>query len=146
MTIEIQYRLPTPSEFRALRTETDWGVPDHAVTEAVLAHSFSGIVALDDGKMVGMARTVGDGCLILYIQDVVIASSHRGQGIGRALLRALLQEAAKTCLPSCTIGLFAAAGQAEFYEKLGFGTRKPPAYGPGMHAALSELAKASHAA
>lgn len=146
MTVEIIHRLPTPSEFRALRAQTDWGVPDHAVTEAVLKHSFSGVVAIENGEAIAMARMVGDGCLILYIQDVIISTSHRSQGLGRSLLQALLDEAAKDCLPSCTIGLFAATGQAGFYEKLGFGIRQNPAYGPGMHATLSDLAKAHNAA
>jgi GNAT superfamily N-acetyltransferase len=146
MSVEIQHRLPTPSEFRSLRAQTDWGVPDYADTEKVLAHSFSGILAVENGGAIGMARTVGDGCLILYIQDVIIAESNRSQGLGRTLLQGLIDEAAKTCSPSCTVGLFAATGQSGFYKKLGYGTRNPPAYGPGMQATLSELAKANGAA
>lgn len=146
MTVKIEHRLPTSSEFIQLRSQTDWGVPDHAAIEVVLKHSFSGVVAIENGETIGMARTVGDGHLILYIQDVIIAPSHRSQGLGRTLLQALLDEAAKDCLPSCTIGLFAATGQAGFYEKLGFGIRQSPAYGPGMHGTLSKLAKSNKAA
>ena len=146
MTFTIEQRLPTPIEFRSLRGQTDWGVPDIEATETVLKYSFSGVVAVDHGTVVGMARTVGDGCLILYIQDVVIAAPYRSQGLGRALIQALLNEASKTCLPSCTVGLFAAKGQAAFYEKLGFGVRHNPAYGPGMHGELSKLAKSRGAA
>lgn len=146
MTIHIEHRLPTADEFTALRGQTEWGVPDEVTAETVLRHSFSGVVALEDGKAIGMARTVGDGCLILYIQDVVISANHRSQGIGQSLVRALLDEAAKTCLPSCTVGLFAATGQEGFYKKLGFGSRPNPAYGPGMHGALSDLAKVTSAA
>jgi len=140
---EIIHRLPTCPEFRALRAETEWGVPDPAVTETVLKLSFSGVVAVENDVVIGMARTVGDGCLILYIQDVVISATHRSQGLGRSLLQALIEETAKNCLPSCTIGLFAATGQAGFYEKLGFSKRNHPAYGPGLHATLSTLAKAN---
>lgn len=146
MKIQIEHRLPTTEEFIALRAQTDWGVPDRMATESVLRHSFSGVVALQDDKAVGMARTVGDGCLILYIQDVVISASHRAQGLGQSLVQALLDEAVKTCLPNCTIGLFAAVGQDGFYEKLGFGIRPNPAYGPGMQATLSDLAKSHDAA
>jgi len=146
MSIEIEHRLPNVSEFRALRSETDWGVPTHSATETVLSLSYSGIVATEDGKIIGMVRTVGDGCLILYIQDVIVASSHRSKGIGRLLIQSLLEEASKSCLPSCTIGLFAATGQTGFYEKFGFGTRNNPSYGPGMHGKLSDLAKLHGAA
>ena len=146
MTILIEHRLPSVEEFIRLRAQTDWGVPDHMTAKTVLQRSFSGVVALENNVVVGMARTVGDGCLILYIQDVVLSASHRSQGLGKSLIQALLDEAAKTCLPSCTIGLFAAMGQDGFYEKLGFGTRNKPGYGPGMHGTLSSLAKPNNGA
>lgn len=146
MTLEIEHRLPSVSEFRDLRQQTDWGVPSKSATETVLKHSYSGVVATADGLAIGMARTVGDGCLILYIQDVIIAAQYRSKGIGRILMRALIDETEKTCLPSCTIGLFAAEGQSGFYERLGFGLRCHLAYGPGMHATLSTLAKSNSAA
>ena len=146
MTFKIEHRLPTVSEFITLRAETNWGIPDHVTVETVLDRSFSGVVAVEGGKVIGMVRTVGDGCLILYIQDVIISASHRSQGIGRFLIQALLDEATNTCSPNCTVGLFAATGQAGFYEKLGFGIRNKPGYGPGMHATLSDLAKSRGAA
>lgn len=142
MSFVIEHRLPTRSEFQALRAQTNWGVPDQATAETALQNSFSGVVGLENGKAVGMARTVGDGCLILYIQDVVISADHRSKGLGKLLIQALMDEAAKTCLPTCTVGLFAATGQDGFYQKLGFGLRNNPAYGPGMHAQLSNLAQA----
>ena len=146
MCVEIEYRLPSISEFMSLRGETDWGVPSQSETETLLNRTYSGVIMTDNGNAIGMARTVGDGCLILYIQDVIIAASHRSRGIGRILIRSLLEDAAKSCLPSCTVGLFAATGQIGFYEKLGFHTRNHPAYGPGMQGTLSELAKSSHGA
>jgi len=141
--MKIEHRLPTVSEFIKLRAQTDWGVPDAKLVEQVLERSFSGCVAIEDGQVIGMARTVGDGHLILYIQDVIISPEHRRQGIGQALMKALLCELEKTCSLSCTIGLFAAIGQAGFYEDLGFSPRGNSAYGPGMHGTLSELAKST---
>lgn len=146
MSVTIEARLPTVSEFTALRRETRWGTPDPIITKTVLKRSFSGVVATDQNKVIGMARTVGDGCLILYIQDVVVTAPHRSKGVGRALIRAVIDEALTSCLPSCTIGLFAAMGQAGFYEKLGFHIRSTPSFGPAMQGTLSTLAKATNAA
>jgi len=101
----------------------------------------SGVMALDENEPIGMARTVGDGHLILYIQDVVVASSYRKQGIGQRLIRDLLETLKTNCSLDCTIGLFAAIGQSGFYEGLGFSARGNSAYGPGMHGRLSDLAK-----
>ena len=144
--MRLEHRLPTASEFIALRTETDWGVPDRKAVETLLKRSYSGVVAINDDTVIGVARTVGDGCVILYIQDVIVTASHRSKGIGQQLIQALLDKAAQTSLPDCTVGLFAAIGQEGFYTKLGFSTRNSPRYGPGMHAELSALAKAGGAA
>jgi len=144
--MRIEHRLPTVTEFMELRAQTDWGVPEKQTVEATLNRSFSGAVVVEDGQTIAMTRTVGDGCLIIYIQDVVIASSHRRQGVGRLLLEALLEQLSKTCLADCTVGLFAAVGQTGFYENLGFNIRGNAAYGPGMHGTLSDLAKRETAA
>lgn len=43
-------------------------------------------------SMAGIVRAVGDGCSILYIQDLLVHDSFQRQGIGGALLDALLSE------------------------------------------------------
>jgi len=139
MNVEIELRLPTASEFLKLRGETNWGVPSATTAETLLKRSFSGAVAIEDGAVIGMVRTVGDGCLILYIQDMIISASHRSLAIGSTLIKTLLTETEKTILPSCTIGLFAATDQDGFYKKMGFSPRNPPNYGPGMQAKFSDL-------
>lgn len=144
--MNIENRLPTVSEFISLRAQTNWGVPTPEIARTVLKRSLSGIVALDDNQIIGMARTVGDGHLILYIQDVVVDANYRSKGIGRALIEKLLKKLQSKCSPDCTIGLFAAIGQSGFYEGLGFSKRGNTAYGPGMHGTLSDLAKPRGAA
>lgn len=144
--MRLEHRLPTASEYMELRAETDWGVPGIRVVETLLKRSFSGVVAIENDRVIGMARTVGDGCVILYIQDVIVTASYRAQGVGLGLVQGLLNKAAQTCFPDCTIGLFAAIGQDGFYSKLGFSTRSNPAFGPGMHGTLSKLAKSDNAA
>lgn len=43
-------------------------------------------------ELVGYIRAIGDGETILYIQDLVVLTSYKRQGIGRALLSAVLTE------------------------------------------------------
>ena len=136
-------RTPNASEFLTLRAETDWGVPDASQMTDILAHSPWGIVAYDGDQIIGMTRCVGDGILILYLQDVIIAKSHRRQGIGRQLITNLIQHLEAICSQDCTIGLFAAIGQSGFYESLGFQSRNTKFYGPGMHGTYSDLLKRS---
>lgn len=46
----------------------------------------------DDDKLVGLARVVGDGCTIIYIQDLLVLESYQGQGIGSELIKLILEK------------------------------------------------------
>lgn len=42
--------------------------------------------AWDGSRLAGLLRAVGDGETILYVQDLLVHTRYRRQGIGRALL------------------------------------------------------------
>lgn len=48
------------------------------------------VSALDDGKLVGFARAVSDGATNAYISTVAVLPEYRGRGIGREIMRRLL--------------------------------------------------------
>jgi len=146
MKIETQLGLPSPELFQRLRSDVSWGPLSLEQAKAALAGSLGGIVASINDEAVAMVRFVGDGVLNIYIQDVIVAKKYRNQGIGQAVMTALLQHLKETYPSDCQVGLFAAEGQDRFYKHLGFTTRPEIGFGPGMHATLSELAKPSNAA
>lgn len=45
----------------------------------------------DDDKLVGLARVVGDGYTIIYIQDILVLESYQGRGIGSTLIKLILE-------------------------------------------------------
>ena len=45
-----------------------------------------GVVALDEGEVVGFARLLTDGALDAYLCELVVAESARRSGVGRALV------------------------------------------------------------
>lgn len=49
-------------------------------------HSMGWVVARDDGSLVGFVNVLWDGAVHAWIQDVMVAGSHRGRGIGRRLV------------------------------------------------------------
>lgn len=89
--------------------------------------------------LIGMARVIGDGVLNLYIQDVIIAKKYRGQGYGARLMDALIAALQDSYPKDCTIGLFAAKGQAPFYERFGFLSRPSAITDAGMNAEIGAL-------
>ena len=78
------------------------------------AQSHHAVVAHDGDRVVGMARLLSDGVCNAYLVDVWTASSHRRQGIGRAMVEHLAEQ-----VPGQHIGL-QTDDAADFYTALGF--------------------------
>lgn len=49
------------------------------------------VCAYEDGQLCGLLRAVGDGCTILYIQDILVEHAHRRAGVGRRMAEMLLE-------------------------------------------------------
>ncbi len=131
--VRIEEGLPTAEEYNRLRAEAGWGTYDLETAARWLPASLYGVCALDDrGSTVGMARVVGDGGLVFYVQDVVVAAAWRGQGIGKRLMERVMAFVASRAAPGAVVGLMAAAGKEAFYERFGFARRPSERAGCGM--------------
>ena len=129
---EIDDRLPTAAEHRALMASVGW--EDHIdddVRGRSLEGSLRGAVATTEGQAVGMARLVGDGAHYFYVQDVIVHPDHADSGLGSQLTQRLLDWVGATA-PGAFVGLFASPEAEGMYESLGFGTREMK----GMHREL----------
>jgi GNAT superfamily N-acetyltransferase len=45
-----------------------------------------------DGAMVGFARAFSDGVALAYLADVYVLPAHRGAGLGRRIVRAMVED------------------------------------------------------
>lgn len=62
-----------------------WDDPT-AVASAMLAPGVTALVAITDDRLVGAIQVLGDGQINWIIGALIVAPSHRGQGIGRQLI------------------------------------------------------------
>ena len=46
----------------------------------------------DGDQLIGLARDVGDGYSIIYIQDILVLNDYQGRGIGSRLIQLILEE------------------------------------------------------
>ena len=86
----------------------------------VIKGSFAFAVVIDkkNQKAIGMGRIISDGVSDAYIQDLVILPKYRCQGIGKQLVKSLLEKCSSAGL--LWIGLIAEPDQDGFYSPLGF--------------------------
>ena len=64
------------------------GVP-REVVERAIEHSLC-FGALDGDRQVGFARVVSDRATFAYVCDVFVLESHRGRGVGKRLMAAIM--------------------------------------------------------
>ena len=48
------------------------------------------LAAYEDGELIGLIRAVGDGATVVFVQDLLVAPQKQRQGVGTALLKAVL--------------------------------------------------------
>jgi GNAT superfamily N-acetyltransferase len=107
-------------ELIALYDAVGWNVytkkPDALL--AAIAGSASVVIARENGALIGLARAVSDGASVCYLQDILVHPDRQRSGVGRELVRRILEPYAhvrqKVLLTDDD------PAQRSFYESLGF--------------------------
>ena len=88
MTIEYQWRGAFGNdEFHVLHAEAfDTRIFDDDWASLTANHSLGWVTAKDADVLVGFVNVIWDGLVHAWIQDVMVAKSHRGAGIARQLV------------------------------------------------------------
>jgi GNAT superfamily N-acetyltransferase len=60
---------------------------------ALTAPGATSVVAVDDGRVVGFAHMLSDSEIQAFLSNIVVADTHRRQGIARGLIAAALERA-----------------------------------------------------
>jgi GNAT superfamily N-acetyltransferase len=138
MEYEIKENVLTAKDFIALRVSAGWGELLEQQAQDALKNSLFTISVMDQGQVIGMGRLVGDGVYICYVQDLVILPNYQEKGIGKSIMERLIAYTKEHGVPetNVTLGLFAAKGKEEFYQKLGFTIRPNENRGAGMELSI----------
>lgn len=132
MAVQIERDVyPKTSKLAALYEAVGWSAytQDKASLTRAVAQSLAVVTAWEgEERLVGLARAVGDGESVLFIQDVLVHPAYQGHGIGSALVRELC-----AMYPAVRQKLLLADNAprlADFYRNLGL----TPAKEKGMEA------------
>lgn len=113
-------QIPEQEQARRLYDDAGWSAytSNMPLLLTAMERSLYLVCAYEDGQLIGLLRAVGDGCTILYIQDILVLQHHRRGGVGRHMVKMLLsafpQVRQKVLLTDETPEMHG------FYESLGF--------------------------
>lgn len=121
MSIEYKINSPiTTDQFIDLLRSTTLGkrrpVDDRECIEGMLNHSNLTISAWDQGKLVGVARSMTDFHFACYLSDLAVDEAYQKQGIGKTLQELTQQQLG----PKCKIVLIAAPSAYAYYGQIGY--------------------------
>jgi len=125
-------KLPTPEEYNWLRSLVGWGIYQEEVIEKALPNTLYCLCAYRGEELVGMARVIGDGGMVYYIQDVIVLPECQRQGIGTQMMDVIMAYIRAHASQNTIIGLMSAIGKEAFYERYGFTVRPTDKLGAGM--------------
>ena len=82
-----------PGALRELYDSVGWSAytRDMDLLCAAIVGSDFVVVVRQEGKLIGLARAISDDASVAYIQDILVAPTHQGRGVGRALVLAVLE-------------------------------------------------------
>lgn len=86
------------------------------IFEGMLRNANLTVTAWDDGRLVGIARSLTDFTYVAYLADLAVDVEYQKHGIGRRLV----EETIVRVQPECMIVLLAAPKANDYYPKLGF--------------------------
>ena len=95
MAIEIKTGIiPDKKELLDLYNDASWTAytEDIDLLEKAIKNSLKVWTLWDREKLIGLARIVGDGHTITYLQDILILKAYQGQGLGSRLLSQIVEE------------------------------------------------------
>ncbi len=125
ITVERLYELRTADELtqiKQLYLTVGWIDAQEGDTDTLIAkivkNTYCFAIAREDGKIIGMGRSISDSVSDAYIQDVTVLPEYRKHGIGGMIIDFLVDSMHKDGIG--WVGLISEPGYESFYQKLGF--------------------------
>jgi GNAT superfamily N-acetyltransferase len=100
-----------------------WREREHFEAQLASAWRIVGVYEPGTGQQVGYARAISDGLNEAYLVDVIVDPGHRGRGVGKLLLRTMIDDG-----PGAEFRWTLFTNDAHgLYEQFGFGDPGPTA-------------------
>ena len=128
-TYELRYEPPSVDDYCRLRLQTGLGAKSAEAAKLGLAGTWFGVSVVHGGRAVGMGRIIGDGGLFFQIVDIGVLPEHRGKGLGKRIMGALVERLEEAAPRSAFVSLLADGEAHRLYRNYGFEPTAPDSIG-----------------
>lgn len=123
---------PAVEEYRALRVAAGLSPKTAEAAARGLPNSLFAVCARQGDRLIGMGRVVGDGGCNFEIVDIAVHPDLQRQGVGSAIMEALMAYLHAHAPPSAYVSLIADEGAPALYRRFGFEPTAPASVGMAL--------------
>lgn len=130
MNMHITEEFPQNQEYMDLKVAA--GLPEVEISAIATAlnRSVLSLLARDDNdRLIGMGRVVGDGAFYFQLVDIMVAASHRDQGVEEMIVSELLSRLEKIAPSGAEVTVITDVPGIKLYQHAGFKLLYPDRYG-----------------
>ena len=125
----IKTEAPSVEDYCRMRIAAGLSAKTKETAERGLANSLFAVQILAGERMIGMGRVIGDGGCFYQVVDIAVAPEHQGRGLGKMIMREIMQYLNEHALPSAYVSLIADGKAQELYAQFGFQHTAPRSVG-----------------
>ena len=120
---------PPLADYMRLRAVSGLTPFTEEAARAGLPSTFCAVVLRHEDVAVGMGRIIGDGGLFFQMTDIAVDPHHQKQGLGKAIVAALMENLAARIEAPAYVSLIADGAAHALYAQYGFAPVAPKSRG-----------------
>lgn len=126
---EIIAAVPPVEDYLRLRVSAGLSAKSLEGAVAGLPNTLFAVIVKQDDQIIGMGRVIGDGGLFYQVVDIAVEPDHQGRGLGKAIVRAIVDQLKSTAPVGAYISLIADGDAQYLYAQFGFKPTAPASIG-----------------
>ncbi|MGK5030649.1 GNAT family N-acetyltransferase [Janthinobacterium sp. DSP2-3-3] len=124
--------IPTIATYQQLRVAAGLSAKTTEAAAKGLPHSLFAVQVLHGDTVVGMGRVIGDGGCFFQVVDIAVLPAHQGKGLGKLIMREIMQFIETEVPESAYISLIADGQAQDLYAQFGFQHTAPASVGMAL--------------
>jgi ribosomal protein S18 acetylase RimI-like enzyme len=128
----IRLAIPAIATYQHLRVAAGMSAKSADAAAKGLPNSLFAVQILHGDEVVGIGRVIGDGGCFFQVTDIAVLPAHQGKGLGKRIMREIMQFIETEVPPSAYVSLIADGQAQDLYAQFGFKHTAPASVGMAL--------------